>query len=97
MQTTNDKRFRVGLALLAATAFAAIVLAAWALYVRFEQTNAYRDADTRIWTAVICQIEQAVQKQHLPPAKEQAALRFYDRLLIRDVQTDGCGLLKGPP
>ena len=89
----HDSRFRVALAILAATSFVAIALAAWALYVRFEQTNAYRKADARIWHAVICQIEVAVTKQHLPAAKERAALRFYDRLLIVDVQTDGCDLI----
>lgn len=91
---TGPNRFRVVLMLLAVVAFCAIALSGWALYARFTESNGYRAADNRVWHAVICQIEHAVLKQHLPPAKERAALRFYDELLIADVQTDGCGLLQ---
>lgn len=99
MDTDHGKRrFRFAILALAAVAFAAIALSGWALYARFEQTNAARAADNRVWHAVICSIEAAVVKQHLPPAKERAALRFYDHLLTADVQTDGCGLTqKGTP
>lgn len=97
--TQVNTGFRVALMVLAAVSFAAIALSGWALYARFQQSNAYRAADNRVWHAVICQIETAVTKQHLPPAKERAALRFYDHLLTADVQTDGCGLIqrKGTP
>lgn len=90
--------FRIALMLLAAAAFTALSLSGWALYARFEQTNAYRTDTNRVWHAVICQIETAVLKQHLPRAKERAALRFYDHLLTADVGATGCGLLqKGAP
>jgi hypothetical protein len=91
----HNRRFRVALIFLALLSSAAIILSGWALYARFTQSNAYRTADNRVWRAVICQIEMAVVKEHLPVAKEREALRFYDRLLIQDVQTDPCGLTKG--
>ena len=98
MTSAETRRFKFGVIFLAATSFAAIVLAAWALYARFQESNAYREADARIWHAVVCQIEQAVLKQHLSPVKERKALRFYDHLLVADVRTDGCGLIeKGKP
>jgi hypothetical protein len=89
-----NARFRVALMLLAATSFVAIVLAGIALYARFTQGNTNRDANNRVWHAVICQVEKSVAKSHLPPAHLRAALRFYDHLLTADVQTDGCGLIK---
>ena len=88
MQSVFDRRFRVGLVALAALSFAAIVLSAWAIY-------AYHQADDRIWHAVICHIEHATLKQHLPADRERTVLRFYDRLLVHDVRTAGCGLLQG--
>ena len=94
MEAGRTRRFRIILTLLAAISFTAIVLSALALYARFTESNAYRQADNRVWHAVICTIEQAVVKQHLDPAKERAALRFYDRMLMVDVGTDGCGLAR---
>jgi len=90
----HNVRFRLALAFLAVLSASAIILASWALYARFQQSNAYREADNRVWHAVICTIEQAVVKQHLDPAKERETLRFYDRLLMVDVGTDGCGLAR---
>ena len=97
MTHADDKRFRLALILLAATSFGAIILAAWALYARFEQGNDYRRADARIWRAVVCNIEMAVTKLHRPAAITRKSLRFYDRLLIVDVQTDGCNLIQTIP
>jgi len=87
-----NRLFRWGVAVLAAATIVAFGLSGWALYGWVTQRDAYRQADHRVWRAVICQIETAVQKQHLPDAKERAALRFYDHLLTADVQTAGCGL-----
>jgi hypothetical protein len=80
-----NRRYRLILAVLAFTSAAAVILAGWALYERSTDTG-------RVWHAVVCSIETAVQKQHLPRVKERAALRFYDRLLTDDVHTSGCGL-----
>jgi hypothetical protein len=88
------KGFRVALVLLAAMAFASLSVSGWALYGRFEQSNAAREANIHVWHAVICSIEQSVTKAHLAPKKERDALRFYDHLLTAEVQTDGCGLLR---
>ena len=91
MTSAETRRFKFGVMFLAFTSAAAIVLSGWALWAR-SSTN------SRVWHAVICRIETAVTKQHLPEAKERKALRFYDRLLTEYVQTDGCGLIeKGKP
>jgi hypothetical protein len=91
MEPRTLRRFKIAIAVLATTTAVAITLAGWALYARFEQGNENRAANSHVWHAVICQIETSVVKAHLPAAKERAALRFYDRLLTVDVQTDGCG------
>jgi len=87
-------RFRIMFIGLGVISAAALVISAWALYARFTQSNAYRAADVRIWSAVICQIEKSVviHHKHLSPTRVRGILRFYDRLLIVDVQTAGCGL-----
>ncbi len=94
----NERRFAIWLGVTSLIATLAILVAAWALYSRFAQTNAYRRADQRIWTSVICQIETAVTRSKtLTPAQIKASLRFYDSLLVKDVQTAGCGLIERKP
>ncbi len=88
----NEWRSRVALTLTAAVSAAALVLAGWALYARFEQSNANREANKMVWHAVICRIEAAVAKEPLTPEKRRQALLFYDHLLTQQVQTTGCGL-----
>ncbi len=88
----SEWRTRFALTLTAAVSAAALVLAGWALYARFEQSNANREANKMVWHAVICSIETAVIKSQPDSAKRDATLRFYDRLLTQQVQTTGCGL-----
>ncbi len=92
----SPRAVKIALGVTAAVASAAILIASWALYARFEQTNQNRSANKMVWHAVICQIEIATTKnKKLTPLQKEAQLRFFDRLLIKDVQTQGCGLVHG--
>lgn len=91
------KGFRFLLAVTTVLACLALLVAGWALYARFEQTNENRAANQHVWHAVICRIEMAVAKQNLPPAQIREQLRFYDSLLTQDVKTAGCGLIERNP
>ena len=94
----TSRRFKIALAITAALSAVSLTIAGWAFYVHFEQANAYRRADQRIWTAVICQLERRVAATKSVTAQQiQASLRFYDRLLTQDVQTTGCGLTERKP
>lgn len=89
----DGRRFRLVFNILAVASALALILAGWALYDRFQQTNQFRAAQAHVWHAVICSIEVAVVKSpHLPEAKKRQSLRFYDRLLVQDVNAPPCGL-----
>lgn len=88
----NSRRFRIAFNVLAVVSAAAVILAGWSLYARFAQTNQIRQANKRVWHAVICTIEAQIAKSRtLTDRQKQAQFRFYDRLLTQDVATTGCG------
>lgn len=93
----TTRRFRLAFNVLAVVSAAALLLAGWALYARFEQTNQLRNSNKHVWHGVVCAIEKSILKStNTTPQQKQAKLRFFDRLLIVDVQTDGCGLATHP-
>jgi hypothetical protein len=71
-------------------------VSAWALYTLFEQTNHNRAANSRIWHAVICDIQTNTLKSRQgksAKAKDiNAFLDFYDHLLVADAHAAPCGL-----
>ena len=90
----RNLRFRILFGFLAVVTCVSLVIAGWALYARFTETNAIRASNNHVWHAVVCEIEHAIiVKDHLTVAQEKAALRFWDHLLVADVGTVGCGLV----
>lgn len=79
--------------LLCAATVASCFAAAFALYGRFAQTNELRKQNAFVWHVVICDIEQSVLKdKKTSPEDKVSFIRFYDRLLVKDVHAAPCNL-----
>lgn len=90
---TAPKRWRIAVDALAVLTAVAIILSGWALYTRFNDSNAARKRNAQIWHAVICDIEQKVVKSKtIPLQKKRDDLVFYDRLLVVDAHAAPCGI-----
>lgn len=74
---------------------AIVVAISVSTFYRVEQGRANRANNAKVWHAVICSLEVAtLNSKTATPARIKAAIRLYDELLIEDVHTSGCGLLK---
>lgn len=95
---TAPKRWRLAVDLLACLTAAALLLSAWALATRFQETNANRARNARIWHAVICDIEHQIvvnsniNEHPLTLQRRKFILRFYDNLLVRDAHAQPCNI-----
>lgn len=79
--------------MLAVLTAVSLLISSWALYTRFNQTNALRTRNAQIWHAVICDIEQAVViDRQLTLKRKLRFIKFYDRLLVRDAYAAPCNL-----
>lgn len=90
---TAPKRWRIAVDLLAVLTAVSLLVSGWALYTRFNQTNALRTRNAQIWHAVICDIEQAVVvDRKLTLKRKLRFIKFYDKLLVRDAHAAPCNL-----
>lgn len=95
---TAPKRWRIAVDLLAVLTAASLLISGWALYTRFNETNAARKRNAQIWHAVICDIEKQIvasrqnDDPRLTAARKRKLLRFYDGLLVKDAHAAPCGL-----
>ena len=93
---TAPKRWRLAVDVLAVMTAAALLLSAWALTSRFQETNRARERNARIWHAVICDIEQQIvvnaniSEHPLTLKRRKFLLRFYDNLLVKDAHAQPC-------
>lgn len=91
---TAPKRWRFAVDALAFLTAVSLLLAGWAAYTRFSDTNHTRIREAATWRAVICSIEKAViEDKTIPHERKVFALRFYDRLLVENVHTQPCGYI----
>lgn len=90
---TAPKRWRITVDFLAVLTAASLFVSGWALYSRFNETNAARARNAQIWHAVICDIEeQIVADNHTTRAEKARYLAFYDTLLVKDAHAKPCGI-----
>lgn len=63
---------------------------------RFVQTNEARKGNKQTWHKVICHIEsESVKGLSEPyPMKVVRSLRFFDNVLVSDINTAPCGIVK---
>lgn len=87
------KHTKLVIAVIALTVFVAMVVSGVSLIARFNQTNVLRERQDRVWHVVLCDIEQqTLSDKKTSLAEKIQAVKFYDGLLVRDIQTAPCGL-----
>lgn len=92
------KKFKVFAATALALIFFGLIFLGGLLAGRFIQTNHNREANARIWHAVMCDIEKSVTMpdkaggRHFTTAEQVRFLTFYDRLLVVDAHAAPCGI-----
>ena len=90
---TAPLRWRLAVDALAILTACSLLLSAWALATRFQESNRARERNAQIWHKVICDIELAVASDKtITTARKQYVIHFYDKLLVRDAGAEPCGI-----
>jgi uncharacterized membrane protein YidH (DUF202 family) len=95
----QSRRTRIALGIAAAAVALSMFTSGFALVQRFGATTEARHNNQRVWHAVICQIEHAVyHTPRLTAQKRTNAIKFYNTLLVKDVQALPCSTaeIRGP-
>lgn len=87
------KRTRYAVDVLAVLTFIALVVSAWTLATRFQETNHTRSEIQHTWHSVICALEnQRVNDPRYTLDQKKEFVTFFDSVLVNNVGAAPCGL-----